>query len=170
MLILLPSLSREPILLTDPLTVSSPLLSAVSTPVPTSAPSPRPRSPGPVHPFVALPFTFPQRASHTYGGLGKAHGNHNTKSNRNNFKLKVNCYLCKFIGHILSPGNLSPRSRVSPFQPSFQNYSPHSPPPHPCFPGLSHIGSRRRRTKCLILKTCSKSALFCGSNMVVYFS
>lgn len=49
----------EPILLKDPLTLSSLLLSAVSAPAPDSASSLRLRSPEPVHPCVALPFIFP---------------------------------------------------------------------------------------------------------------
>ena len=56
MLILLPSLRGEPILLSDSLTLSLPLPSAVSAPAPASGFSPRPRS---VRPPVALTFTSP---------------------------------------------------------------------------------------------------------------
>lgn len=138
MLILLPSLSRGPVLLTDPLTLCLPLLSVVSAHAPTSASFPRPGSPGSVHPFVALPFPFPQGVSHTcHGGLRKAHGHHSTKSNRNNYTTKVSHYLCKFIGHILSQEISLPEE--FPFETSFQTYSPH-PTPHNHFPGLSHMG------------------------------
>lgn len=127
MLILLPSPSREPILLTDPLTLCLPLLSVVLAPAPTSASFPRPRSPGSVHPFVALPFTFPQGVSHPcHGGLRKAHGNHSTKSNRNNYKAKVNHYLCKFIDHILSQEISLPEEF-----PLSNLFSDLQPPPHP---------------------------------------
>lgn len=148
----------------------------LATPNTGSAPAQPSLFPQRLRPAMALPFISPQGSNHmdlephmAPGDLGKADGNHNPGPNRNDFKLKVRCYLYKNIGHILCQEIALPEAKPSPLPTLFSELQIPSSllswtvPPE-------EVEEKGGEVPHFFLMN-SSSDLFCGSNMIeVYVS